>query len=233
MNSKKAISSILTGLLVIGFLAFTPVSGAAKLTVSYINVGEGLSVLVQMPNGKTLLYDAGPQKAVSTVLNYLKSKGISKIDALVLSHPDSDHIGGADEVIKTFAIGSIYMPKVVHNTQSYLDVLNAVKAKGLTIKTAQKGVTISLDPSVKITMWGPVKTYSTDDTNDWSAVTSMVYGSTSFLFTGDAETKAENDMLSAGVVKPETVLQVGHHGSKYSTSTAFLNAVKLDTPSFL
>ncbi|WP_018963745.1 MBL fold metallo-hydrolase [Coprothermobacter platensis] len=226
MNSKKIISILLTGLLVIGFLTFTPVRGAVKLTVSYINVGEGLSVLVQLPNGKTLLYDAGPQKAVSTVISYLKSKKITKIDALVLSCLDSDHIGGADEVIKTFAIGSIYMPKVVQNTQSYLDVLNAVKAKGLTIKTAQKGVTISLDPSVKIAMWSPLKAYSTDDINDWSAVTSVVYGSTSFLFSGDAETKAENDMLSAGVVKPQTVFQVGHHGSKYSTSTAFLNAIE-------
>lgn len=145
---------------------------------------------------------------------------------LVLSHPDSDHIGAADEVIETFAIGSFYMSKVVHSTQSYLDVLNAAKNRGLTIKTAQKGVTISVDPSVKITMWSPVKAYSADDTNDWSAVTSISYGSTSFLFTGDAETKAENDMLSAGAVKPQTILQVGHHGSKYSTSTEFLNAVK-------
>jgi competence protein ComEC len=202
--------------IVISFVPVLDVTGTTfpKLVVSYINVGEGLSILVQFPNGKVMLYDAGPQKASSSVLSYLRNRGIRTIDVLIASHPDSDHIGGMDEAIRTFSIGFFYMPKVIHNTQSYLDVLTAAKAKGLTIKTAQKGVTIAIDPSVKVTMWGPVKAYPTDDTNDWSAVVSVSYGNTSFLFTGDAETKAENDMLSAGVVKPKTVLQVGHHGSK-------------------
>jgi len=121
------------------------------------------------------------------------------------------------------------MPKVAHSTQSYLDVLSAAKAKKLTIKTAQEGVTISLDPEVKVTMWGPVKEYDLDDTNNWSAVVSITYGSTSFLLTGDAGQEAENDMINTGVVEPQTVLQVGHHGSKYSTSTEFLSAV---TPTY-
>jgi len=202
---------------------------SSELVVSYIDVGQGLSVLVQFPNGTAMLYDAGPNKSAETIINYLKSHSVDKIDALILSHPDSDHIGAADEVIESFTIGSFYMPKVVHSTQSYLDVLNAAKAKKLTIKTAQKGVTISLDPDVKVTMWGPVKEYDVDDTNNWSAVVSISYGATSFLLTGDAEQKAEADMIKAGVVEPQTVLQVGHHGSKYSTSTEFLSAV---TPTY-
>ena len=199
---------------------------SSQLVVSYIDVGQGLSVLVQFPNGKNMLYDAGPNQAANTIISYLKSHSVSEIDALVLSHPDSDHIGAADEVIESFTIGSFYMPKVVHSTQSYLDVLSAAKAKKLTIKTAQKGVTISLDPDVKVTMWGPVKDYEADDTNNWSAVVSISYGTTSFLLTGDAEQKAEADMINAGVVEPQTVLQVGHHGSKYSTSTEFISAVQ-------
>lgn len=224
---KIAVNVVLVVLLIVGlFISIPTTIAGSNLIVSYINVGQGLSVLVQMPNGRTLLYDAGPQKSANTVLNYIKSKGIKRIDAIILSHPNSDHIGAADEVIRTFSIGAVYMPKVVHSTKSYLDVLNAVKAKKLTIKTAQRGVTVALDPKVRVVMWGPVKTYSTDDTNNWSAVTSISYGSTSFLFTGDAEFKAESDMLAAGVVKPQTVLQIGHHGSKYSTSTRFLNTVK-------
>jgi len=202
---------------------------SSDLVVSHIDVGQGLSVLVQFPNGTAMLYDAGPNKSAETIVNYLKSHSVSKIDALILSHPDSDHIGAADEVIESFTIGSFYMPKVPHSTQSYLDVLSAAKAKKLTIKTAKKGVTISLDPEVKVTMWGPVKEYDLDDTNNWSAVVSITYGSTSFLLTGDAGQEAENDMINTGVVEPQTVLQVGHHGSKYSTSTEFLNAV---TPTY-
>jgi len=76
-----------------------------------------------------MLYDAGPNQAANTIISYLKSHSVSEIDALVLSHPDSDHIGAADEVIESFTIGSFYMPKVVHSTQSYLDVLSAAKAK--------------------------------------------------------------------------------------------------------
>jgi len=202
---------------------------SSDLVVSYIDVGQGLSVLVRFPNGTAMLYDAGPNKSAETIVNYLKNHSVSKIDALILSHPDSDHIGAADEVIESFTIGSFYMPKVPHSTQSYLDVLSAAKAKKLTIKTAKEGVAISLDPEVKVTMWGPVKEYDLDDTNNWSAVVSITYGSTSFLLTGDAGQEAENDMINTGVVEPQTVLQVGHHGSKYSTSTEFLSAV---TPTY-
>jgi len=233
-NSKNAklLAASLFLLLLVSLTAcsftFTARRGS-NLVVSYIDVGQGLSVLVRFPNGTAMLYDAGPDKSAETIVNYLKSHSVSKIDALILSHPDSDHIGAADEVIESFTIGSFYMPKVPHSTQSYLDVLNAAKAKKLTIKTAKKGVTISLDPEVKVTMWGPVKEYDLDDTNNWSAVVSITYGSTSFLLTGDAGQEAENDMINTGVVEPQTVLQVGHHGSKYSTSTEFLSAV---TPTY-
>ena len=233
-NSKNtkllAVSLVLLLLISLTACSFTfTAEDSSNLVVSYIDVGQGLSVLVQFPNGTTMLYDAGPNKSADTIVNYLKSHSVSKVDALILSHPDSDHIGAADEVIESFTIGSFYMPKVAHSTQSYLDVLSAAKAKGLTIKTAQKGVTISLDPEVEVSMWGPVKEYDLDDTNDWSAVVSITYGNTSFLLTGDAGQESENDMINTGVVEPQTVLQVGHHGSKYSTSTAFLSAV---TPTY-
>jgi len=229
-NSKNAkllaVSLFLLLLIILTACNFTfTARHSSDLVVSYIDVGQGLSVLVKFPNGTAMLYDAGPNKSAETIINYLKSHSVNKIDALILSHPDSDHIGAADEVIETFTIGSFYMPKVVHSTQSYLDVLNAAKAKKLTIKTAQKAVTISLDPDVKVTMWGPVKEYDLDDTNNWSAVVSITYGSTSFLLTGDAGQEAEDDMINTGVVEPQTVLQVSHHGSKYSTSTEFLSAV--------
>jgi len=233
-NSKNAklLAASFFLLLLIGLTAcsFTfTAQHSSDLVVSYIDVGQGLSVLVRFPNGTAMLYDAGPNKSAETIVNYLKNHSVSKIDALILSHPDSDHIGAADEVIESFTIGSFYMPKVAHSTQSYLDVLSAAKAKKLTIKTAKKGVTISLDPEVKVTMWGPVKEYDLDDTNNWSAVVSITYGSTSFLLTGDAGQESENDMINTGVVEPQTVLQVGHHGSKYSTSTEFLSAV---TPTY-
>jgi len=111
------------------------------------------------------------------------------------------------------------VPRVIRRTERS-------QSKEADHKDCTKGVTISLDPDVKVTMWGPVKDYEADDTNNWSAVVSISYGTTSFLLTGDAEQKAEADMINAGVVEPQTVLQVGHHGSKYSTSTEFISAVQ-------
>jgi len=79
---------------------------SSDLVVSYIDVGQGLSVLVQFPNGAAMLYDAGPNKSAETIVNYLKSHSVSKIDALILRHPDSDHIGATDEVIESVTISS-------------------------------------------------------------------------------------------------------------------------------
>jgi len=194
------------------------------LKVHFIDVGQADSILVQMPENKTMLIDAGNNNDGDDVVSYIKSLGINKLDILVGTHPHEDHIGGLDTVIKSLDVGKVYMPKVSHNTKTFEDVLLAIKSKGLKVSTAQAGVILDAGPSVKAEMLAPNGT-GYESLNNYSAVIKITFGNTSFLFTGDAETESEIEMLEKGYNLKSTVLKVGHHGSTTSTSSEFLNAV--------
>lgn len=194
-----------------------------KMSVHYINVGQGDSTLIRAPYGENILIDGGNING-SNLVSYLKKQGIKTIDVMISTHPDADHIGGLDDVLKAFTVKSVYAPKVSHTTQAYVDFLKAVQAEKLSIKPVQKGVKIPVK-GVTATFLAPVKTYD-KDLNDWSAVLRVVYNKKSFLFTGDAELKSETDMIQSKQVLKSDVLKVGHHGAKTSTGQAFLNAVK-------
>lgn len=224
---KQLKNLLLSLVLVLSVFAIPHNTDAAtkKMTVHFINVGQGDSIFIHTASGQNVLIDAGKQGQGTNVVNYLKKQKVSTLDAVIATHPDSDHIGGLATVIKSLKIKSVYAPKVNHTTQTYKNFLTAVKNKHLKIKTAQKGVSLSLK-GVSAKFVGPVKKYSNSDTNDWSAVLRLVYGSKSFLFTGDAEFKAENDMINTKETLKADVLKVGHHGAKTSTSSAFLKAVK-------
>ena len=197
------------------------VGDEGELRVSFIDVGQGDSEFIELPNGETLLIDAGTNETGADVVNYIESLGYSSIDYVVGTHPHEDHIGGLDDVIRTFDVESVYMPKVTADTKTFEDVLDAVDEKGLTINTAKAGVTLVDGDRLSVKMLAPVLD-EYDNTNDYSAVIKVVYGDTSFLFTGDAEEYAES--LITGDVSAD-VLKVGHHGSSTSTGEAFLERV--------
>ncbi|SFE01093.1 Metallo-beta-lactamase superfamily protein [Thermoanaerobacter thermohydrosulfuricus] len=171
----------------------TNISVSGKLTVTYIDVGQGDSIFIQTPSGKTMLIDAGVPEIGSRVVDYIKSRGINKIDILIGTHPHADHIGGIPAVIENFQIGKFYMPKVTTTTKTFEDVLKAAKAKGLSINVAKAGVVLDLGNEVKAQMLAPNSTYY-DDLNNYSAVIKITYGNTAFLFTGDAEKESEQEM---------------------------------------
>lgn len=168
------------------------------LKVHYINVGQGDSILVQQ-GSKNMLIDTGTNASTSSLMAYLKSLNLKKIDVLVLTHPHEDHIDGADAVIKAFNIGTLYMNKVTTTTKTYKDVINAMISS-------------------------PINTNS-KDLNTYSIVIKLVYGHNKFLFTGDAQASNEEDMINKGFDLSADVLKVGHHGSDTSTSDAFLSKV--------
>lgn len=193
-----------------------------RLKVSFIDVGQGDSILLETPEGNAMLIDAGGNDCGHKVVEYIKKQNINRLDVLVGTHPHEDHIGGLDTVIKSFDIGKVYMPKVSTTTKTFEDVLSEIKEKGMKITAARAGMTIDLDPELTVRILAP-NSEKYKDLNNYSVVLKVTYGKTSFLFTGDAEEKSENEMM--GFDLKADVLKVGHHGSDSSTAERFLEAV--------
>lgn len=194
------------------------------LRVHFLDVGQADSILLQFPGGRSMLVDAGNNEDGPFVVAYLKQQGVSKIDYLVGTHPHEDHIGGLDDVIRSFAVGQVFMPRVTASTKTFEEVLQAVKEKGLKISTARAGVTLFDQGDLKVDFVAP-NGADYEDLNNWSAVTRIRYGDTAFLLTGDAGARSEKEMLASGANLRADVLKVGHHGSSSSTTPAFLRAV--------
>lgn len=200
-----------------------PVDGQ-KLKVYFLDVGQGASQLLVTPSGKTMLIDAGNNDKEQVMLDYMKTYHIEKLDVVIGTHPDADHIGGLDKVIDHLPVTAIYMPKVQSNTKTFESLLQSIKNKGLKVKTAKAGLSFDLDDQVHVDMLAPNGTY--ENTNNMSAVVKVTYGHTSFLLTGDAESESEKDMLASGADLHADVLLVGHHGSNSSTTLKFLKQVQ-------
>ena len=197
------------------------------LKVHFIDVGQGDSILIQIPgpNPGVMLIDAGQASRGATVVSYLRSQNVKQIDWLVATHPDPDHIGGMAKVLDSLPVKKLYMPKTSHTTQTYENFLLAVKRNGLTITGARHGVEVTRAEGLDVRFIGPRGT-SYEQLNDWSAVLRVEFRGTVFLFTGDGEAKSEFEMLLASDIQPRAdVLKVAHHGSSDATSDLFLSVV--------
>jgi beta-lactamase superfamily II metal-dependent hydrolase len=197
------------------------------LQMHMIDIGQGDSIYIKCGE-KNVLIDAGNNGKGSVVIDYLHKHGVSRLDWLIATHPDSDHIGGMDEVIKSdIEIENFMMPRMPDSltptTKTYEALLEALIAKGISVKKPQAGDAYELD-DVIMKILAPIGDFS--DTNDYSVVCKFTYKNNSFLLTGDAETKSESRMIEKwGDELGADVLKVGHHGSKSSTGNAFLNKV--------
>lgn len=201
---------------------------AGTMEAHIIDVGQGDSILIKLPDGKNMLIDGGPGSAEPTVVSYIQGQGISTLDYVVETHPHEDHIGGLDGVINTFSIGKVYIPNATATTQAYTNLMNAISAKGLSPIATHAGVII-FDTTynakiLKAVMVAPIDNSYTN-VNDYSAVIRITYGTESWLFTGDASEYSEAEILAAGGALQADVLKVGHHGSATSSTAAFLTAV--------
>ncbi len=191
------------------------------LYVNFLDIGQGDAIFIELPNKKTMLIDAGENYYGEGIIDYINSRGYSKIDYLVATHPHADHIGSMGYIVRNMDIGSVYMPQVSANTKTFENLLESISDKGLRIKSTQAGVAIIDENKLSVEAVAPSE-IDEDDLNNCSIVMKLTYGDVSYLFTGDAE-KAElkeiTDDISADVLK------VGHHGSRTSTYKEFLEYV--------
>lgn len=196
-------------------------SETGLLEVHFIDVGQGDSTLL-ICDGEAMLIDAGNNDQGTKIQNYLTKQGVKKLKYMIGTHPDADHIGGMDVVLYKFDCDTILMPSEAKDTATYRDVIDTMKNKGYQNTLPQVGKEYTLGEAV-FTILSPGKEY--DNSNDNSIAIRVLYGKKSFLFTGDGEEEAEEDMLRSGLVLKADVYKAGHHGSRTASSEKFMKTV--------
>lgn len=195
-----------------------------KITVHYINVDQGDCSIVQV-NNKTLLIDAGPRQNAHNLIKYINSCNIHSFDYVIATHPHDDHIGGMAQIINKYKIDNFYMPQVEYSGKLYEDMIDSLKYKNMKIKKINSNSTsINLGKDTTISILSP-NNMIYENINNYSPIIRIKYKKVSFLFTGDAETEAEEEVLNKNYNIRSDVLKIGHHGSKTSTSKSFLQKV--------
>ncbi len=195
------------------------INSNSKLKVYFIDVGQADACLIEN-NSEYMLIDAGNNEDGSKLVKYFHELNINEFSFVVGTHAHEDHIGGMDDIIRNFNIKNFYMPDVVTTTKTFEDVLDALEEKQIPFQTPEIDETFSLaDCKFQLLHIGD----ETNDLNDSSIVLKMTYGNHRFLFMGDATSKVEKELLKKEI--SSDVIKLGHHGSKYSTSTSFLEKV--------
>ena len=191
------------------------------LTVHYIDVGQADSILLET-EGKFMLIDGGNKEDGQLVISYLQQQGVEELEAVICTHAHEDHVGGLPSVLAVFPVKAVYAPTKTYSSKVFDSFLHYVDQQGLEVTIPAPGDKLALG-GVDMTVVGPVKSYA--ETNDTSIVVLADYSETRFLFTGDMETPAENDMLDYWGDRIDwnvDVLKAGHHGSDTSSGYRFV-----------
>jgi competence protein ComEC len=209
----------------------TPLDGG--LEIAFLDVGQGDAVAIRTPAGRWLLVDAGPiedrfDAGEKRVLPFLRSRGADGVEAMILTHPHADHVGGAGAVLRGMRVGRVVEPGLPFGTPLYRDLLRTVDERGVPWSVARQDRVLRIDGVELLFLWPSVRSLdSPADANDISAVVQIRYGEFSALLTGDAPSEVEEHLVSRyGAALRSDVLKAGHHGSRTATSDAFLRAVQ-------
>ena len=194
---------------------------SAGLTVYYLDVGQA-DAAVLLCDGEVMMIDGGNAGDSDFIYAWLEKQGIDKIDVMVCSHSHEDHVGGLSGALNYATVTTAYAPVAEADTKVFSNFVYYLEEQDVSITVPEAGDTFGFG-SAQVEFLGPVEDY--DDPNNTSLVMRITYGETSFLFTGDMETKSEEDMLDAYWDLSATVLKVAHHGSDTSSSMEFLEAV--------
>lgn len=193
----------------------------SDFAVHFIDVGQADAALV-LCDGEAMLIDGGNRGDSDLIYAYLQKLSVDHLEYIVATHAHEDHMGGLSGALNYATVDTAYCPVTQYGSQVFSNFVKYLEQQDKSITVPAAGDTFTLG-SAQVQVIGPIN--STDDTNNTSIVLRLVYGETSFLFTGDAEREEEQDILNAGYTLSSTVLKVGHHGSDTSTSYPFLREI--------
>ena len=198
-------------------------NGEGILRVHYLDVGQSDCAFVEFSDDFTMLVDASDSEHAELVCDYIRALGHSDIDVIVLTHPHSDHVGGAETIIDEFETGVIYMTDISAYSAEYESLCSLIEKEQISVIEVERGVLFELGQAM-CSFISPSKNDSYEGENDMSAVLRIEYGERAFLFMGDCEEDAENGILDSKSKVKADVVKVGHHGSNSSSTQKFIKA---------
>lgn len=202
-------------------------SSRDNLTFAMLNVGQGDALFIESPTGTQVLIDTGPPRKILSVLNHVMSPFDRTIDAIIITNPDLDHIGGFEDLMKKYSIGAVFEPGTVNESRAFQNLETEIKKKNILRNLAQKGMRLDIGGGAVIDILFPDQDVSTWTANDGSIIAKLTYGETSVMLTGDATLETERDVVkgSPAALLDSDILKVGHHGSRTATSEELVQVV--------
>lgn len=199
-----------------------------EAAVYFIDVGQGDCELIRTKNCNILI-DCGEEEKADEVIGFIRCSGVERLDYVIATHPHSDHIGGMYRILESFDVGTVILPKIPRSAEPetlfYSKMLNTIKNRGINREYSAAGKIYTLGENASLEIISPIYD-EYEELNNFSIVARLTHGANTFLFTGDAESLAELDILDNGIDVSADVLKVAHHGSAGANSKAYLEKVR-------